>query len=42
MHISVPMLSPDKLTQASKSEPSSTIQSRVQKPGTFNLKGLKA
>ena len=41
MHISVPMVRPEKLTKEFKSESSATIQKRVQKARDIQLKRLK-
>ena len=41
MHISVPMVRPDKLTLAFKSESSATIQKRVQRARDIQLKRFK-
>lgn len=41
IHISVPMVRPDKLTQSFQAEPSATIQKRVQKARDIQLKRFK-
>jgi len=41
MHVSVPMVRPDKLTQSFKAEPSVLIQRRVQRARDIQLKRFK-